>query len=98
MAFRNSFEIHRTYQKLRARLSNRGSSPALKFTIPTGFFDATLFAVLAVRPTLLAAMTGIPHVTLNRERKGGIAEFVAVRSETKQRTFSWKKIAKTKLG
>ena len=55
--------------------------------IPTGFFDATLFAVLVVRPTLLAAMTGIPHVTLNRERKGGIVEFVAVGSETKQWRF-----------
>jgi hypothetical protein len=33
-------------------------------------------------------MTGIPHVTLNRERKGGIVEFVAVGSETKERRFN----------
>jgi len=39
-------------------------------------------------PTLLVAMTGIPHVTLNRERKGGIVEFVAVGSETKERRFN----------
>jgi hypothetical protein len=50
-------------------------------------FDATLFAILAVRPTLLAVRTGIPHETLNRERKGGIVNFVAVGSETKQRRF-----------
>jgi len=80
--------------------------------IPTGIFDATLFATLAVRPTLLAAMTGIPHVTLNRERKGGIVEFVAVGSETKERRFNFTVVvagysrrrrdaasgAKTKLG
>ncbi len=33
-------------------------------------------------------MTGIPHVTLNREGKGGIVEFVAVGSETKERRFN----------
>jgi hypothetical protein len=33
-------------------------------------------------------MTGIPHATLNRKRKGGIVEFMAVGSKTKERRFN----------
>jgi hypothetical protein len=45
-----------------------------------------------------AAMISNPHVDLNRERKGGIVEFVVVGSETKQQTVSGKKVAKAKRG
>ena len=96
-----SCKIRRTYQKSRARASDCVSSLVLKFTIPTGFLDTSLFAILAVWTTLLAATTAMisnPHVALNRERKGGIAKFIVVGSETKTQTVSGKKVAKAKHG
>jgi hypothetical protein len=73
------------------------SSLVLKFTIPTGFFDTTLFAILAVWTTLLAATTAMisnPHVALNRERKGGIVKFIVVGSETKNKPSAGRKSPK----
>jgi hypothetical protein len=54
----------------------------------------TTTAAVAAKMTM--AMIFSPHVALNRERKGGIVDFVFVGSKTQQRTISGHKVAEVK--
>ena len=56
----------------------------------------TMTTTTAAAAAKMTAMIFNPHVALNRERKGGIIDFVFVGSKTQQQTVSGHKVAEVK--